>query len=94
MTSATSGLPREPSTNDPDARPSAVDQVLSPQHELQGWQDDTYRTLHQHPELANAEVKTSAAAAVALRDAGYEVHDHVGRRESSASCATATGRSC
>jgi amidohydrolase len=52
--------------------------VLSGQDSITDWQQDVYRSLHQHPELPNQEVKTAARAADALRDAGYEVHEKVG----------------
>ncbi len=60
----------------PDGSPAA--RVLSGQDEIKAWQEDLYRTLHQHPELSDEEVNTAAAAAGALRDAGYEVHDKIG----------------
>ncbi len=40
---------------------------------------DTYKDLHEHPELSHHEERTSAILAKALRDAGYAVTDHVGR---------------
>ena len=40
---------------------------------------DTYKDLHQHPELSHHEERTSGILARALRDAGYAVTDHVGR---------------
>jgi hippurate hydrolase len=39
---------------------------------------DTYKDLHEHPELSHHEERTSAILAKALRDAGYTVTDHVG----------------
>jgi amidohydrolase len=39
----------------------------------------TYRDLHAHPELSRHEDQTSARLAKALREAGYEVTEHVGR---------------
>ena len=39
---------------------------------------DTYKDLHQHPELSHHEERTSAILATALREAGYTVTDHVG----------------
>jgi amidohydrolase len=55
-----------------------ANRVLSGQDEIGEWQKDVYRTLHRHPELSNHEVKTAAAAADSLREAGYEVHDGIG----------------
>jgi hippurate hydrolase len=57
---------------------SPVGQVLAGQATMQRWQADVYRTLHEHPELADQEVTTAALAADALRTAGYDVHDKVG----------------
>jgi hippurate hydrolase len=57
---------------------SPAAQVLSGQDGIKAWQEDLYRTLHQHPELSDQEVNTAAAAAADLRDAGYEVHDKIG----------------
>ncbi len=37
-----------------------------------------YKDLHEHPELSHHEERTSAIVAKALREAGYEVTDHVG----------------
>ena len=39
---------------------------------------DTYKDLHEHPELSHHEERTSAILATALREAGYTVTDHVG----------------
>jgi hippurate hydrolase len=52
--------------------------VLSGQNAIKAWQEDLYRTLHQHPELSDQEVNTANTAAGALRDAGYEVHEKIG----------------
>ena len=57
---------------------SAAVAVLSGYGSIAAWQEAAYRTFHQHPELGNQEVKTAAAAADALREAGYEVHEQVG----------------
>src|ERR1700712_4652727 len=40
---------------------------------------DTYKDLHEHPELSHHEERTSGILAKALRDAGYTVTEHVGR---------------
>ncbi len=43
------------------------------------WQKDTYRHLHQNPELSQAEDNTAAYIAASLRDLGtYEVHEGIG----------------
>jgi hippurate hydrolase len=42
-------------------------------------QEGVYRTLHEHPELPFAEVRTAGTAAGALRDAGFEVQEKIGR---------------
>ena len=57
---------------------SAAVAVLSGYGAIAGWQEAAYRTFHQHPELGNQEEKTAAAAAEALREAGFEVHEQVG----------------
>jgi len=40
---------------------------------------ETYKDLHEHPELSHHEERTSAVLAKALRDAGYTVTDHIGK---------------
>jgi hippurate hydrolase len=60
-----------------DAATAAV-RVLDGQDGLASWQEDVYRTLHQHPELSDQEVRTAATAAAALREAGFEVHERIG----------------
>ena len=57
---------------------SSVARVLAGQDGIKDWQEDVYKTIHRHPELANQEVKTSATAANPLRQDGYEVHDKIG----------------
>jgi amidohydrolase len=66
------------SSNPKTAADSSAARVLAGQDGLQEWQEDVYRTLHQHPELSNQEVNTAAMAAGVLREAGYEVHDRIG----------------
>jgi hippurate hydrolase len=44
---------------------------------LPGW-ENTYRDLHQHPELSFAEHRTAGIGAEALRNAGYDVTTGVG----------------
>jgi hippurate hydrolase len=57
---------------------SAVNHVLAGHAATTEWQGDLYRTLHEHPELGDQEVKTAALAADTLRTAGYDVHDKIG----------------
>jgi amidohydrolase len=57
---------------------SSVARVLAGQDGIKDWQEDVYRTMHQHPELSNQEQHTAATAADALRKAGYETHDKIG----------------
>lgn len=76
--------------NGADAEPTAAsdhpttgvrasrERVLAGQDSITSWQEEAYRTLHQHPELPNEEVRTAALAAGALREAGFEVHEKVG----------------
>ena len=60
------------------AADSSAARVLAGQDGIKQWQEDVYRTLHQHPELSNQELNTAATAAGALREAGYQVHDKIG----------------
>jgi amidohydrolase len=69
---------RPGSSKSASAADSPAARVLAGQDAIQTWQEDVYRTLHQHPELSNQEVKTAATAAGALREAGCEVHDKIG----------------
>lgn len=71
-----------------------VASVLKRQDSIREWQENVYRTLHEHPELSNQEVDTAATATKSLRDDGFEVHDKVGTTGSSASFAMATGQPC
>ncbi len=57
---------------------SSAARLLAGQDGMKQWQEDVYRTLHQHPELSNQELNTAATAAGALREAGYQVHDKIG----------------
>ena len=52
--------------------------VLAAQSGIKSWQEDFYKTLHQHPELGHQEVKTAAAVAAALRGFGYDVQEKIG----------------
>ena len=65
-------------SKDAETADSSAGRVLSSLDEIKQWQEDAYRTFHHHPELAHEELRTAAAAAEALREAGYEVHDKVG----------------
>ena len=58
--------------------PDRAEAALAGLDQLQSWQEDLYRALHQHPELSDQEVQTAATAADTLRGAGYEVHDKIG----------------
>src|SRR5215472_10402241 len=49
-----------------------IDSAYSDSHSL-------YLDLHEHPELSGHEVQTAAKVAAALRKAGYEVTEHVGK---------------
>ncbi|HLZ23668.1 MAG TPA: amidohydrolase, partial [Ktedonobacterales bacterium] len=60
------------------AADSSTARVLAGQDGIKRWQEDVYRTLHQHPELSNQELNTAGTAAAALREAGYQVHDKIG----------------
>ena len=40
---------------------------------------ETYKGIHEHPELSHHEEHTSAVLAAELRKAGYSVTDHVGK---------------
>lgn len=57
---------------------SAVSAVLSDLDETRTWQEPFYQHLHQHPELSHQEEETAAAVSQRLREAGYEVTDHLG----------------
>jgi amidohydrolase len=59
------------------ARLSAA-RVLTEKDSVKAWQEEVYRTLHQHPELSNEEVQTAAIAADTLRRAGFEVREKIG----------------
>ena len=66
------------SSNTETAADSSAARVLAGQDGIKEWQEDVYRTMHQHPELSNQELHTAATAADALRKAGYEVHEKIG----------------
>lgn len=53
-------------------------QVLAGLAETRGWQEDFYRSLHQHPELSHQEHDTAAKVAERLRGFGCEVHEGIG----------------
>lgn len=46
--------------------------------DVRSWQEDTYRNLHQHPELSGQEHRTAAVVADRLRLAGFDVTAGVG----------------
>ncbi|GAB3436946.1 M20 family metallopeptidase [Phycicoccus ginsengisoli] len=52
--------------------------VLTDLPTVRAWQEDFYRELHSHPELSHQEHRTADAVAGRLRDAGFEVTEHVG----------------
>lgn len=52
--------------------------VLQGQPEIKEWQEEFYRTLHQHPELGHQEVRTAAKVSELLDSYGFEVHEKVG----------------
>ena len=59
-------------TSSPAAR------VLDALDTVRGWQEDTYRDLHAHPELPHQEHRTAAAVAERMRRIGCEVHEGIG----------------
>jgi hippurate hydrolase len=61
-----------------DRASDSVSQVLSGKDRIRQWQEDLYRTLHQHPELSNQEIQTAVSAAKTLQEAGFEVHEKIG----------------
>ena len=52
--------------------------VLAAQSGIKGWQEDLYKSLHQHPELGHQEVETAASVAASLRGFGYDVQEKIG----------------
>jgi amidohydrolase len=52
--------------------------VLAGLGETRTWQEEFYRQLHQHPELAHQEQRTARGVAERLRSFGYDVHEGVG----------------
>ena len=57
---------------------SATDGVLGGLDAIRGWQEDFYRSLHEHPELSHQEQHTAAQVAERLGTFGYEVHEGIG----------------
>ncbi len=57
---------------------TSVTAVLAGLESVSPWQEDLYRDLHAHPELSHREHRTAALVAARLREAGCEVHEHVG----------------
>src|SRR5919107_1787949 len=56
----------------------AVTAVLAGLESVRGWQEELYRNLHAHPELPHQEHRTAVTVAARLREAGCDVHEHVG----------------
>lgn len=61
-----------------NATKTAAEAVLAAQDGIASWQEDLYRTVHQHPELGHQEVNTAATVADALRSFGYTVQEKIG----------------
>ena len=78
MTRAKERVPGSASSKAVTAADSPAVRVLAGQDGIKQWQEEVYRTMHQHPELSNQEHHTAATAADALRKAGYEVTERVG----------------
>ena len=57
---------------------NAVGTVLADLPLVRTWQEALYQDLHRHPELSHQEHRTADAVATRLRDAGYDVTEHVG----------------
>lgn len=62
-------------TQSPIAR---VATVLAGLDDVRGWQEELYRDLHRHPELAHQELRTAQRVAEHLRTAGFQVHERIG----------------
>jgi len=78
MTRAKEGVSASVANKTQTAADSPAARVLAAQDGIRDWQENVYRTMHQHPELSNEEQHTAATAADALRKAGYEVHEKIG----------------
>lgn len=52
--------------------------VLADLESALSWQEDFYRYLHSHPELAHQETRTASLVAERLRESGFQVHEQVG----------------
>lgn len=61
-----------------NADSDAAARVLAGQPAMRDWQEKFYMSVHEHPELGHQEVRTAAAIAAGLRDAGFEVREAVG----------------
>ena len=57
---------------------SDVSGTLAALSSVRGWQEESYRDLHAHPELSHAESRTATKVATRLRESGAVVHEHVG----------------
>src|SRR5580658_6258676 len=64
----------------PVAALSQVDLAISAQQQLPAL-TETYKHLHENPELSKQEVQTAAFVAAELRKLGYTVTEHVGKYE-------------
>jgi amidohydrolase len=78
MTRANERVSASASSKAVSAGDSPAVRVLAGQDGMKKWQEDVYKTMHQHPELSNQEQHTAATAADTLRNAGYEVHEKIG----------------
>ena len=58
--------------------PDATAAVLAGCDDLRAGQEQLYRLLHQHPELAHQEHRTAATIVARLRQDGFRVHEGVG----------------
>jgi len=58
---------------------SAESRVLAGLEDLREGVEELYRDLHRQPELSHQEHRTAGLVAGRLRDAGYEVHERIGR---------------
>lgn len=58
---------------------SAESRVLAGLEDLRAGVEELYRDLHRQPELSHQEHRTAGLVAGRLRDAGYEVHERIGR---------------
>lgn len=57
---------------------SAATEILAGLNDVRAWLENTYRDLHEHPELSHHENATAAKASHWLEQFGFEVHTGVG----------------